>query len=163
MTEITHRLQDLSEPRGRARVLVADLATEQGSRTTVHVVLERDGQEYAAEVSGVGEETLLLRLAAQATLDALSRMVGESNRFVLVGIKRIIAFDASVVLACIRPADDPMQRLIGCVPEPENLVHGVVTAVLHATNRIVEALPEDPSEVVEAGATEASSAPAAGS
>ncbi len=126
---------------GRVRLATAELARSPGSRATIRIALERSGATHEVEREGVGEEIMILRLAAQATLDALDRAIGRERHFQLVGVKRLQAFDTLVVLACVRPADEPTLRLVGCVPAPDDLVRGAATAVLHATNRLVERLP----------------------
>ncbi len=132
---------------GRVRLIVAELERGRGSRALVRVVLERDERRFEATLEGVGEETMLARLGAEATLEALDRAVGGKRRFELVGIKDVHAFDTRVVLVCVRPADEPAQRLVGCVPAPDEVVRGAATAVLHATNRLVEILPPPEGDV----------------
>jgi len=121
----------------RPRVVCAELRREP-SRALVEIVLERDGVEYRSEISAVGGEELLLRLAARETVRMLGEIVGNPDHFKLIGIKNIHAFDAQVVLVCVQTADAPDRKLVGCVPGPDGLIRGVVQAVLNATNRIVE-------------------------
>lgn len=133
-----------SDPGERPRIVSAELIRGPSS-SRVEVVLERNGREVRSEIDGVGEEERLLRLSARATIDALERMVGQPDFLELVGIKRIHAFDADVVLVCVRTSPD-RRTLIGCVPSPDHLVQGVVQAVLNATNRLVERIPDAPPE-----------------
>lgn len=127
----------------RARLVSAELTRDQGSNAVIRVELERGGRHRAAERRAIGDEMVLLRGAALTTLDALEELLGEFGRFELVGVKRILAFDAAVILACIRAPTDPPGKLIGCVPADENGIGAAVRAVLHATNRLVEAMPND--------------------
>lgn len=123
---------------GRPRLVAAQLFRERGARARVRVVLERGGDEHQVEREGVGEEVMVLRLTALATLEALERLTGRSDRFALVGIKRIPAFDTSVVLVCLRCDDPRASRLLGCVPSEGSLVEAAAASVLNATNRLVE-------------------------
>ena len=107
----------------------------------VHVVLERDGVRSEARQDAVGEEGVVFRCAADATLEALHRLLGPPDLFALVGAKRVIAFDSSVVMTCVRTLTGRPRRLIGCVPIQDDPVMAVARAVLHAANRLVEALP----------------------
>lgn len=132
---------------GRPRLTLAELIREPGSRVRARVTLERKGLTFTGERQGVGEETMILRLGAEATLQALEGVVGGKAQFELVGIKAMHAFDTRIVLVCVRPVDEPRRRLVGCVPTGDDPVRGAATAVLHAINRLVEILPtpEDPT------------------
>lgn len=138
---------------GRVRLVLAELERGRGSRALVRVVLERNERRFEATLEGVGEETMLARLGAEATLAALDRAVGGERRFELVGIRDLHAFDTRVVLVCVRPTDEPEQRLVGCVPTPDEVVRGAATAVLHATNRLIEILPPPEGEASEGEAS----------
>jgi len=90
-----------------------------------------------------------LRLAAEATIAALDQLIDRPGHFELVGIKHLHAFDAAVVLVCVRSGPGYSRKLIGCVPAPSTLHHGVAMAVLHATNRLVEAMGDPDPEAEE--------------
>ncbi len=130
-----------SEPAGRPRVVTAEISRDRGWKSLVHVVLEREGLTAEARQNAIGEEIVLLRCAAETTLDALHQLLGGSERFALVGAKRVVAFDSAVILICVRTVGGRPRKLIGCVPISEDPVLAVARAILHATNRIVEALP----------------------
>lgn len=112
----------------------------------VEVALERAGHTSEARQSTIGEEIVVLRCAAETTLAALHGLLGDPDRFVLVGVKRVLAFDSAVILACVRPLDGQPPKLVGCVPIDEDPVLAVAHAILHATNRIVESLPNGPAD-----------------
>ena len=107
-----------------------------GSRIGVDVSLRIGRRTFRATSAGVGHETIELRVAADATIAALHEAIGDSH-FELVGIKRLHAFDADVVLVALREREDPGQRFIGAVPVRTTLVHAAAAAVLDATNRIL--------------------------
>ena len=135
---------------GRVALVEAELTRERGSRLRVRVALSRGGHVVEKELNGVGDEVIELRLAAEATITALDQLIHRPGYFKLVGIKHLHAFDSPVVLVCVRTGPGFTKKLIGCVPAPETLHHGVAMAVLHATNRLVEAMG-DPEEREAAG------------
>lgn len=127
---------------GRPRFVEAEAVREPGSRARVRVVLELGGREHASETRGVGEEVMVLRLVAEASLAALEQAIDRPAFFELVGVKRIHAFDETVVLTCVRSADEPGRRLLGCVPVGRRtLAEAAALSLLNATNRVVEWLP----------------------
>ncbi len=131
-----------SERLGRPRFVEADLRREPGSRARVRVVLELGGEEHVAEAHAVGDEAMVLRIVAETTLRALAEAIERSDLFELVGVKRIHAFDETVVLTCVRTAAGSAQRLLGCVPVGRRtLAETTALSLLNATNRLVEWLP----------------------
>lgn len=126
---------------GRPRVVTAELSRDRGWNSVVEVVLERGGRTASARRNAVGEEAVLFRCAAETTLAALHDLLGSPDRFALVGAKRILAFDSAVVLACVRSLTGRPRKLIGCVPVGEDPILAVARAILHATNRILEVIP----------------------
>ncbi len=132
-------------PGGRARVITAEVSLDRGGNATVCVALQREGRTVEVRRDAVGEDAVLLRCAAQTTIDALHRLVGPPARFSLVGAKRVPAFDSAVVMACVRTLTGEPRKLIGCVPIlHEEVVLAVARAILHATNRVVETFPSSP-------------------
>ncbi|MDH3297245.1 MAG: hypothetical protein OEM96_03040 [Gemmatimonadota bacterium] len=120
----------------RPVLTVAEAMRAPGARVEVCVTLRVGRQRFEGLSSGVGLELIELRLAAEATLGALHQAVGK-ERFTLVGVKRLHAFDADVILVALRDHLDSTRRLIGAVPVRSTLVHGAAAAVLDATNRIL--------------------------
>jgi hypothetical protein len=128
--------------RERLRLAGTNVERERGSRVRVRVDLALGGREIRGELAGVGTETVELRLAAEATLDAIHEAVGRP-RFRLLGIKRLHAFDADVILVVLQESEgDEIRRMIGAVPVRSTLVHGAAAAILDATNRILTRPPE---------------------
>lgn len=124
----------LGLPRPNLLRAVADRAP--GSRIEVTVTLRIGRSNYEGASEGVGHEIIELRTAAEATMDALHEAIGYAH-FQLLGIKRLHAFDADVVLVALRDREDASQRYIGAVPVRATLLHAAAGAVLDATNRIV--------------------------
>ena len=126
--------EDQALPRA---VLVRVAANRQpGAQVQVTVDLRIGRQTFSATSAGVGHETIELRVAADATMGALHQAAGV-ERFQLVGIKRLHAFDADVVLVALRERSEGGQRFIGAVPVRSTLIHAAAAAVLDATNRIL--------------------------
>lgn len=135
-----------SDRLGRPRFVEATLRRQPGSRASVRVELELRGERYATEASGVGDEVMVLRLSAEAGLQTLEKATGRPGLFELVGVKRIHAFDDTVVLTCLRLVGEPGRRLLGSVPVGRggSLAEATVLSLLNATNRVVEWLPAHP-------------------
>lgn len=151
---------DLDRSLGRPRVVTAEISRDRGWNSAVEVVLERGGRTASARRNAVGEEAVLFRCAAETTLAALDELLGSPERFALVGAKRIHAFDSAVVLACVRTLTGRPRKLIGCVPVGDDAILAVARAILHATNRILEAIPNASDEEAP-GAEESGTAPPA--
>lgn len=136
-----------SERLGRPRFLEAELRREPGSRARARVALELGGREHVAEAEAVGDEVMMLRVVAQTTLRALELATGKPGVFELVGVKRIHAFDETVILTCVRTPEVPAHRLLGCIPvDRRSLAEATALSLLNATNRVVEWLPAPPEE-----------------
>lgn len=121
----------------RLRLSNVDVERDRGSHAHVTVELAVQERLETGEVEGVGTETVELRLAAVATLNAVHAAIGET-RFRLLGIKRMHAFDSDVILVVLTGSDgDEKRRFVGAVPVRDTLVHGAAAAVLDATNRVL--------------------------
>lgn len=138
--------EHLDRSLGRPRVVRAEISRDRGWNSVVEVVLERGERTASARRNAVGEEAVLFRCAAETTLAALHDLLGSPERFALVGAKRILAFDSAVVLACVRTLTGRPRKLIGCVPVGDDPILSVARAILHATNRILEAIPNASEE-----------------
>lgn len=120
----------------RAVLVRASADRRPGAQVEVTVDLRIDQKSFSASSEGIGHETIELRVAAEATIGALHEAVGD-ERFQFVGIKRLHAFDADVVLVALRERAEGGQRFIGAVPVRSTLIHAAAAAVLDATNRIL--------------------------
>lgn len=79
-----------------------------------------------------------LRLAARATLDALTHATQGQLRFDLTGVKPTRAFDSSMMLvAVVVHCGDEHTRALGVAVDENNDVLATVRATLHAVNRFV--------------------------
>lgn len=134
------RSRGRQKPRGtgqqRVRLVKVLVDREPGSRVRTSVELSYAGRSHVATTEGTGTETMEIRLAALATLDALTA-VTDTAPFALVGIKQLRAFDAEVVLVALRDPAEEGSRYIGAVAVRTTLVAAAAAAVLDATNRVV--------------------------
>jgi len=128
----------------RLRFVSAELSRGAGSTIHVQIKIEQGGRVFYAQAEGVGLEAFELRLAAHATLAAVNEATGNASNFRLVGIKRLHAFDADVVLVSLRDQSTGGYPLIGAVPVRGGLVYAATLAVLSAVP--VAALPAEAPE-----------------
>lgn len=122
----------------RLRIASVDGARKPGSKLRITVMLERDGRELSARAEGVGTELVELRLAAEATMKAVEKMLGRPDYLRLVGVKLVHAFDADVVLVALRTSDSPSRQLVGAAPIVEDGPRATAAATLDAVNRVLE-------------------------
>jgi hypothetical protein len=105
----------------------------------------QDGSRVIGRSSGQSSSFGDLRIAADATLEALRQGGSDPGRFDLVGVKAVRAFDASVVIVSVIAsfAGGPTGvRLVGAAfAEGDDAARGAVLAVLNATNRIIGRRP----------------------
>jgi hypothetical protein len=125
-------------PEGRLRLAAHRCTRTPAGVCRIEVELEAsDGRLCQGRAEGATGATGELRLAAEATLQALDRALAGAIRFELLGVKSLRAFDANLVIVAVaterlgRPT-----RLLGCVQASGELEHAAVLAVLDATNRI---------------------------
>jgi hypothetical protein len=106
---------------------------------TADVTLEwHDGQRYRGRAEGICSQYADLRLAAEATLRALTLFLGDRAKVELVGVKGLRAFDANVVIVSVLARrDGKEQRLLGCHLADEDSLRSCVLATLQATNRLL--------------------------
>ncbi len=96
-------------------------------RSGTHVVGTREGR---------GAETVALRCAAQATVDAIQKVVDPERSFELLGVKSVHAFDTVVVIVCVGVTDPQgHRRLVGTFVADRGPERAAAVAVLNATNR----------------------------
>ena len=122
----------------RVRFVSAQRDATPDARARVRVVLAAGRKHFKAHVDGVGGETVVTRIAVEATIEALHAATDSAGRVQLVGIKLVNAFDGRVVLVCLSSTRCPDAKLLGAVPVRDTLEEAAARAVLAATNRLVE-------------------------
>lgn len=127
---------DASTPESRVRFVVANAERRPGSRVRVSVEVRFDDRTHVAEAEGIGTETIEIRLAALATLEAIRQVAG-TRPFRFVGVKRMHAFDADVIIVALSDPESESTRFIGAVPVRTTYVAAAAAAVMDATNRVL--------------------------
>jgi len=138
--------QEAATETGRVRFVAASAEREPGSRVRVGVEVSFQDRSYRAEAEGIGTETIEIRLAALATLEAIREVTG-TRPFGLVGVKLMRAFDADVILVALRDPEIEGTKYIGAVAVRTTHVAGAAAAVMDATNRVLfrREEPEQPA------------------
>ncbi len=96
----------------------------------------RSGAHVVGTRVGKGTEIVALRCAAQATMDAIQKVVGPERSFELLGVKSVNAFDTVVVIVCVGVTDPQgHRRLVGTFVADQGPERAAAVAVLNATNR----------------------------
>lgn len=106
----------------------------------VEVELENPAsRRLVGRATGASSPTGELRVAAEASLRALESALGTGQRFDLVGVKALRAFDATIVVVAVTPrtGEGAGQQLLGCYLAAEDVNRGAAIAVLNATNRVL--------------------------
>jgi len=127
---------EAQSPEKRVRFGSALAERQPGSRVRVSVEVSFEDRSHVAETEGIGTETIEIRLAALATLEAI-RKVTATPPFRLVGVKQMHAFDADVILVALRDPEIEGTRYIGAVPVRTTHVAAAAAAVMDATNRVL--------------------------
>ncbi|WP_353265267.1 hypothetical protein [Gemmatimonas sp.] len=126
--------------RSRLRLVRCQIERRPAARSRVSV--EFEGPWFTGPLVCEQEGTTCpggdLRLAARATLDALTTATQDALRFDLVGVKPSRAFDTNVMLVAVMVhCADESTKVLGVAVEEDNDVLATVRATLHAVNRFV--------------------------
>lgn len=123
-------------PRRRVRFLDA-VRTENDRGVTVTVSLEWDDVIHTGSATGERGWAVELKTTAQAALEALEKLSGQSLGLRIIGVKQLHAFDSTIMVASIMRTEGVQQRLIGAVIVRDNPLHSAAIAVLSGLNRIL--------------------------
>lgn len=128
-----------SSRRAARRVRFVDSRVEQEGvgRSRAIVTLAWEGREYPGVAMGGEGETVELRLASVATLEALEQVIDGAATFRLVGVKGFRAFDAELVAVLVRSAEFGDRSFVGIALAPGDPSRSAALAVLNATNRMM--------------------------
>jgi len=122
----------------RIRFVSSTLSATPDARACVQVVFADGRKRFRAEADGVGGDTVVMRLAVEAAIEALHSATDSAGQLQLIGIKLVPAFDGRVVLVCLNSTLWPEAKLLGAVPVRDSLDEAAARAVLAATNRLIE-------------------------
>lgn len=133
--ELVVRLESMAQRRVRLREVRR--FPEPEGRSRISVELEWQGRTYEGAAVGGDIETMELRTAASAALEALTAVLGRSVGARVVGAKTIRAFDVDLVVVSV-VRDEPEDRyLVGAVPRSSLLIRSAAMALLQALNRVL--------------------------
>ncbi len=120
----------------RRRVRFVDSAREEHRHgVTITVRLEWQDVIHSASATGEKGSALELKTTAQAALDAVEKVCGQSVGFRIIGVKQLQAFDSTLMVASLVRLDDPGQRLVGAVIAGDDRIRSAAVALLSALNR----------------------------
>ena len=127
----------------RLRLLGCRVEHDRGARS--RAVVECDGPAAGQRIIGRQEGSTCpggdLRLAALATLDAVSQATGGALRMELIGVKPLRAFDTDiVVVAALAHHEGKTARIVGAAMAEGDVLLGTARATLHAVNRLASPL-----------------------
>ena len=129
-------LSTAMEPGGTALIKVTDNEIRNNGPADGPTFSTGGGIFAHTRTDGYGTETIEIRLAALATLEAI-RKVTATPPFRLVGVKQMHAFDADVILVALRDPEIEGTSYIGAVPVRTTHVAAAAAAVMDATNRVL--------------------------
>ena len=127
------------------RLRLVDCRVEHGRGAMTHAVVECDGPAAGQRTIGRQQGSTCpggdLRLAALATLDAVSQATCGALRVELIGVKPMRAFDTNIiVVAVVAHHEGQTTRLIGSAIADDGVVIGTARATLQALNRLASPL-----------------------
>lgn len=123
-------------PGPRRRVRFVDATRSQNNeRVTVEVRLEWQDEVHTGSAEGEKGDTIELRTAAQAAVDAVQKVTGTDLSIRLIGVKVLHAFDSDLMVASLLLRQGGIRRLVGAVLVGDNLLSAASLAVLSALNR----------------------------
>lgn len=134
---------DPNEPVRRLRLVACRTERIAGGNSAVTVEFQVPGSEttFASRASGTASPSGDLRLAAVATVSAVTRATNGSFTAEVIGAKALRAFDATiVVVALLADVEGKTRHLVGAAVVQDDLGSSVALATLHAVNRLVAPL-----------------------
>jgi hypothetical protein len=93
---------------------------------------------YVGRAAGQSSPLGDFRVAADAALRALEDFSNGAVHFELLGVKKVRAFDANLLIVSVSLREDAqLSRLVGCYLAETDAKRGAAMAVLNATNRVL--------------------------
>lgn len=133
---------DLScKPKMTARVRYKGMSYEEiDEKCVIRVTLEYDGADYSGEAAypSAKAETYRLRMIAQATLDAISAIVGDEGIYSLLEVQKVSIAGVPLVVVLLECAVEDNRILTGSACRVAQEMQSVVRATLDAINRNLE-------------------------
>lgn len=145
LPDLSATVPDESAPAGGSRLRLVGCRIERRPAARSRVSVEFDGPWFSAPLVCEQEGTTCtggdLRLAARATLDALTAATDGAITFDLVGVKSSRAFDTNIMMVAVMVRQaGATTKALGVAVDEDNPVLATVRATLHAVNRFVSPL-----------------------
>lgn len=107
------------------------------SRVSVEFAGPADGQRIVCHQEGSACPGGDLRLAAIATLNAITQATGGALTFELIGVKPVRAFDTTVMMVAVfAQHGGDVTRIVGAAIVEDDQLMATARAALHAANRL---------------------------
>lgn len=131
----------LSPTGANQRLRLVSCRLERGPVATSRVSVEFEGPAEAQRIVCQQEGSACpggdLRLAALATLHAITQATGGALTFELIGVKPVRAFDTTVMmLAVFARLGGTVTRIVGAAIVEDDQLVATARAALHASNRL---------------------------
>lgn len=112
------------------------------------VELERDGIATVAEASGADSSESVLRMIADATIQAVQRFYEDGGLFSVTAVEQTTVGGKPIVVASVAHVSERHERsLIGACPVNGDVQRAVALATLDAVNRFLRRLePKEPTD-----------------
>lgn len=112
------------------------------------VELLRSGVGTVAEATGADSTDSVLRLIAEATLEAVQRYYDDGGLFTVTAIEQMTVGGKPIIVVCVAHVYERHERvLVGACPTDGDVPRAAALATLDAVNRFLRRLePKEPSE-----------------
>ena len=154
LPELLARSLTTTQPSTSAqRLRLVSCRLERGPVAVSRVSVEFEGPAEAQRIVCRQEGSACpggdLRLAALATLHAITQATGGALTFELIGVKPERAFDTTVMMVAVfAQHDGEVTRIVGAAIVDDDQLIATARAALHAANRLASPLFEQLSSVV---------------
>lgn len=114
------------------------------SKCHVRVILEKDGEEFSGECSGINNFPMCLRKSAEATLLAIENFLGEDGILAIDDIKVVNMSNTQVVVVTMTAfTEERGIEFCGCSSVSDDKYDAAVRAVLNAISPLIERYIDD--------------------
>lgn len=112
------------------------------------VELLRDGVGTVAEATGADSTDSVLRLIAEATMEAIQRYFDDGGLFTVTAVEQMAVGGKPIVVVCVAHVYERHERvLVGACTTDGDVPRAVALATLDAVNRFLRRLePKEPTE-----------------
>lgn len=123
--------------RRRVRFKGIERIPDGAGMVTIRVTLEWHDREIVGDAIGEATETIELRSAAAATIQAVEALLGTEIGLRLTGIKQVRAFDTELIITSVHRMVPPRQHYVGAAIVRDEPLICACLSILHALNRMM--------------------------